>query len=58
MRDLTDREREYLCELAIRRHGELLHELHHTSVRRYKDELKAEIDLVEELCNTLAPAHV
>lgn len=58
MRDLTERERDYLCELAVRRHAELLHELHHTTIRRYKEELKAEIDLVEALCNLLAPAHV
>lgn len=58
MREFTDAERDYLCELLIRRHGELLHELHHTAARRFKDELKGEVELVEQLCNLLAPAHV
>lgn len=54
MKDLTDQEREYLDKLLVRRHTELLHELHHAITREYKIGLRQEIDLTEALKAKLA----
>lgn len=51
-------EQEYLLHLLQRRHTELLHELHHAATRRFKEGLKAEIELTERLMAALEPAHV
>jgi hypothetical protein len=47
--DITEQEREYLRELLEARHSELLHELHHTDARDFKDMLKRKVELVEGL---------
>jgi len=51
-------EQEYLFHLLQRRHAELLHEMHHAATRRFKEGLKAEIELTERLMAALEPAHV
>lgn len=51
-------EQQYLLLLLQRRHAELLHELHHAATRRFKEGLKAEIELTEKLMAALEPAHV
>ncbi|HVM96160.1 MAG TPA: hypothetical protein VMT89_07210 [Candidatus Acidoferrales bacterium] len=47
--ELSSREREYLANLVERRHSELIHELHHAVTREYKDGLKSEIELTEQV---------
>lgn len=54
---LTDQERGYVAELLERRFQELMHELHHTVSRRFKDGLREEMDVVEHLLLTIAPEH-
>ena len=55
---LNEEEREYMLSLLQRRHAELLHELHHAATRRFKEGLKAEMELTEKLMAALEPAHV
>ena len=54
---LSDEERDYLVRLLERRHVELLHELHHAVTRRFKEGLREEIALTEQLKGALEPAH-
>jgi hypothetical protein len=49
MIEMKERDREYLTQLIQKRHDELLHELHHAVARDFKDGLRREIDLTEEL---------
>jgi hypothetical protein len=49
MSKLTDQESEYIAKLLDKRHAELIHELHHAVTRDYKDGLKREIQLTEDL---------
>jgi hypothetical protein len=55
---LDEEEQDYMLHLLQRRHAELLHELHHAASRRFKEGLKAEIELTEKLMAALEPAHV
>jgi hypothetical protein len=54
--DLSKDEKQYLSNLLHRRHDDLLHELHHAFTREYKDGLKREIELTDELRQKLAAA--
>ena len=47
--DITDEEREYLLEILEARHVELLHEIHHTDARDFREMLKRKVELVEGL---------
>ncbi len=47
--DITDREREFLLELLETKSTALLHEIHHTDARDYKEMLKQRIELLEGL---------
>jgi hypothetical protein len=49
MNALTDQEREYLAKLLMKRHDELIHEVHHAVSYEYKAGLRQEIDLTEAL---------
>lgn len=49
MTDLLYDEREYLAKLLDKRHTELFHELHHAVSRDYKESLRREIDLTEQI---------
>ena len=54
MVDLTSPELDYLETLLARRHDELLHELHHAVSQEYKEGLKRQVGLTEELRAKLA----
>jgi hypothetical protein len=54
--DLSQHEKEYLANLLGKRHDDLLHELHHAFTREYKDGLKRELELTDQLRQKLAPA--
>ncbi len=54
--ELSKPEREYLANLLSKRHSELLHELHHAFTREYKDGLRQEIELTDQLRQKLASA--
>ena len=47
--DITEQERELLFEVLEARHTELLHELHHTDARDFKEMLKRKVELLEAL---------
>lgn len=47
--DLTDRESEYLKHLLDVARKSLVHELHHTHGHEFKEALKHQLDLNEEL---------
>jgi hypothetical protein len=47
--DITDREREFLLELLETKSTALLHEIHHTDARDYKEMLKQRMELLEGL---------
>ena len=47
--ELSKQELEYLVNLLSKRHDELLHELHHAFTREYKDGLRREIQLTEDV---------
>lgn len=47
--DVSEEEREFLSDLLESKHTALLHELHHTDTREYKDLLKHQIELLEGL---------
>jgi hypothetical protein len=47
--DLTDEERALLLELVEAKLPALLHEIHHTDARDFKESLKREYDLAEGL---------
>ena len=47
--DITEQERELLLEILEARHVELLHELHHTDTRDFKEMLKRKVEIVEGL---------
>jgi hypothetical protein len=47
--DITDQEREFLSELLEEKLKALLHELHKTDTRDYRELLKQNYDLVEAL---------
>ena len=51
---LSKIEKDYLANLLSKRHDELLHELHHAFTREYKNGLKQEIDLTDQLRKKLA----
>lgn len=55
---LPEEEQQYMLHLLQRRHAELIHEMHHAATRRFKEGLKAEIELTEKLMAALEPAHV
>lgn len=52
--ELTAQERQYVETLLVRRHDELLHELHHAVTHEYKEGLKKELALTEDLRIKLA----
>jgi len=54
--DITDEERDYLLELLEARGKEMLHELHHTDAREYKEVVRRRIELVEGLRSKLEGA--
>ena len=54
--DITDKERELLLETLEARHVELLHELHHTDARDFREMLKRKIELVEGLKSKIESA--
>jgi hypothetical protein len=54
--ELSRQEKDYLATLLVRRHDELLHELHHAFSREYKEGLKQEIDLTERVKQKLTAA--
>ncbi len=56
MIDLSAVERAYLADLLERRYEELMHELHHTATRRFRDGLKEELQMVERIRPSFAPA--
>lgn len=58
MIQMTEQEQEYVAKLLKRRHDELLHELHHAVTHEYKDGLRQEIDLTEQLQLKMQPANV
>ena len=49
MLEITEQEREVLLELLETRLTAMLHELHHTDARDYKEALKQRFDLIEAL---------
>lgn len=51
---LTDPEREVLVALLETRTGELLHELHHAVRHEYKDALRKELEVTQELLAKVA----
>jgi hypothetical protein len=51
--DITEQERELLLEVLEARHVELLHELHHTDARDFKEMLKRKVEVVEGLKSKL-----
>ena len=56
MIEMRDQDREYLTQLIQKRHDELLHELHHAVARDFKNGLRLEIELTEQLKAKLATA--
>jgi hypothetical protein len=50
---VTDSEREFLLEVLEARYTSMLHELHHTDTRDYKQLLTAQLDLLEKLTDKL-----
>jgi hypothetical protein len=56
MTEMKDQDREYLAGLVQKRHDELLHELHHTAARDYRNDLRREVELTEELKTKLSAA--
>lgn len=56
MIEMRDQDREYLTQLIQKRHDELLHELHHAVARDFKNSLRLEIELTEQLKAKLAVA--
>ena len=50
---VTDSERELLFELLESRHTSMLHELHHTDTRDYKQFLREKLELLEKLRDKL-----
>ena len=47
--NITDQEREFLLELLETKSTALLHEIHHTDARDYKEMLKRRTELLEGL---------
>jgi hypothetical protein len=47
--DMTDQEREFLLELLETKSTAMLHEMHHTDARDYKEMLKQRMELLEGL---------
>jgi hypothetical protein len=56
MIEMRDQDREYLTQLIQKRHDELLHELHHAVARDFKNSLRQEVDLTEQLKAKLSAA--
>jgi len=54
--DITEQERDYLLEILEARHVELLHEIHHTDARDFKEMLRRKVEMVEGLKSKLAGA--
>jgi hypothetical protein len=52
--NITEQEKEYLMELLATTHKEMLHELHNTDTRDYKEMLKNKIELLEHLQSKLS----
>lgn len=47
--DMTDQERGFLMELLETKSTAMLHEIHHTDARDYKEMLKQKMELLEGL---------
>jgi hypothetical protein len=47
--EITEQERDYLVNLLDARHTAMLHELHHTDARDFKEMLRQMIEMVEHL---------
>lgn len=54
MLDLSSDERSFLLELLEAKHSALLHEIHHTDTEDFKEMLREQVDLVEELKTRIA----
>ncbi|HKZ79019.1 MAG TPA: hypothetical protein VJ124_12005 [Pyrinomonadaceae bacterium] len=46
---IDEREREFLIELLTSKRDSMLHELHHTDTHEYKELLKTQLGLLENL---------
>lgn len=49
MLDISSAEREFLLELLEAKHSAMLHEIHHTDTEDFREMLKEQVDLLEEL---------
>jgi hypothetical protein len=56
MLDLTAEEREYASQLLKTAHDQLIHELDHTDTRTFKEGLRKQLDINEQLARKLAQA--
>lgn len=54
MLDLTAEEREYTAQLLKTAHDQLIHEIDHTDTRTFKDGLRKQLDINEQLTRKLA----
>ncbi|HEY2093180.1 MAG TPA: hypothetical protein VGJ81_14955 [Thermoanaerobaculia bacterium] len=54
MLDLTAEEREYTSQLLKTAHDQLIHEIDHTDTRTFKDGLRKQLDINEQLTRKLA----
>ena len=53
MDELSNVERDHLLELLQKEHGELLHQIHHTSTRSYEEILRKRLGVNEALLEKL-----
>ena len=58
MLNITSQEREFLLELLDAKRTAMLHELHHTDTQDYKELLRRQVALLEELQRKLERALV
>jgi len=61
MFDVTGEERDYLVDVLEHAHTELLHELHHTDNRKFRQMLRKLLHVNEDVTRRIrstAPAHV
>lgn len=55
MHEISNDEREYLLELLKHAHDQMLHEMHHTDSRSFRNDLRERIALNERLTKKLSP---
>ena len=56
--NLTEHERDYLCELLEAALKEKLHELHHTDSREYRALLREKVAVIEALTARIARSEI